>query len=436
MNSPPVAKNRSVLIVDGDQSVHDFIRQRLTQTSDRQSATTAASNQFTVDSAYQDQEALSCVRRAIAESRPYAVAFIDARATADGDCIDTVMRLWELDADLQVVICTSGNDLTADSILRRTGDTDRLFALGKPLDPLALQLTAFALVEKRHVREQRQQELHGLRKWVGNAQRVLDILQQSHQDLESAHRTATNRATELTEMVQQRTIEAIATRDMAVFAMAQLTESRDPETGEHLQRMRAYTQVLAEHLAHEGPYADQFDEQFLEDLYRSSPLHDIGKVGVPDKILLKPGPLTPDELVVMRQHTTLGADALLRAARQSEYGAFLELAAAIARSHHERFDGSGYPDGLKGEEIPLAARIVALADVFDALTSVRVYKDAMDPELAKQFILVQDGEHFDPVVVDAFRACYDKFLEVHAANQPPEPAVASSQHSLDALTSL
>ncbi len=436
MNSPPVAKNRRVLIVDADRSIHDFIRQQLAQTSEQRGAETAARTQFTVDSAYEDQEAVGCVRQAIVESRPYAVAFVDAHVTANRNCIDTVLRLWELDADLQVVICTSGNDLTADSILSRTGETDRLFALAKPLDPVALQLTAVALVEKWDIHEQRQRELHGLQKWVGNAQRVLDILQQSQQDLESAHQTATNRATELTEMVQQRTIEAIATRDMAVFAMAQLTESRDPETGEHLERMRAYTQVLAEYLAREGPYADQFDEQFLEDLYRSSPLHDIGKVGIPDKILLKPGPLTPDELVVMRQHTTLGADALLRAAKQSEYGAFLELAAAIARSHHERFDGTGYPDGLKGEEIPLAARIVALADVFDALTSVRVYKDAMDPELAKQFILVQDGEHFDPVVTDAFQACYDKFLEIHAANQPPAPELSGNSQSLDALALL
>jgi PAS domain S-box-containing protein len=204
--------------------------------------------------------------------------------------------------------------------------------------------------------------------------------------------------------------QLLATRDVSVFALAKLAESRDPETGEHLERMRTYSQLLAEHLSREGPYVDQIDENFLQDLFRSSPLHDIGKVAIPDAILLKPGRFTPEEFKVMQTHAAIGAETLESALRHSGDGGFLRMAAGIARWHHERFDGRGYPDGLAGLNIPLAARIVALADVYDALTSARVYKEGYDPRHARDMIIAASGTQFDPAVVDAFRVCYPDFL--------------------------
>jgi len=206
------------------------------------------------------------------------------------------------------------------------------------------------------------------------------------------------------------------TRDLTVFAMAKLTESRDPETGEHLERMRAYSVLLAERLAEHGPYTDQIDDEFLADLYRASPLHDIGKVGIPDVILLKPGRLSDSEFATMKQHTVIGAEALGAICRDGTPGRFLTMAAEVARSHHERFDGSGYPDGLAGGAIPLAARIVALADVFDAMTSGRVYKPAFALQTARLMIEEQEGAHFDPAVVEAFRACWEGFVGVREAH--------------------
>ena len=222
--------------------------------------------------------------------------------------------------------------------------------------------------------------------------------------------------------------EIAATRDVAVFALAALAESRDPETGAHLERLRSYSQILAEELHRQGPYRDQIDERFLEDLYRSSPLHDVGKVGIPDAILRKPGKLTPAEFDIMKLHTSIGADALEKAMRHSGGGGFLAMAVDIARYHHERFDGAGYPKGLKGYAIPLPARIVALADVYDALTSVRCYKEAYPPELAREMILEQEGKHFDPAVVEAFLARFVDFLEVReaiesSAVESPQPIV-------------
>jgi putative two-component system response regulator len=230
----------------------------------------------------------------------------------------------------------------------------------------------------------------------------------------------------LERLVDDRTREVVETRDIAVFALAKLADSRDPETGEHLERMRAYCRILAEQLSREGSYQNQVDAQFVEDIYRSSPLHDIGKVGIPDAILLKPGRLTAEEFNVMKTHTTIGAKALHEAAAKSSYGGFLAMAETIARYHHERYNGRGYPEGLAGDEIPLPARVAALADVYDALTSARVYKPAFSPEKAQDLIVEQRGEHFDPVVVDAFLSCEEQFFSlVRAPGAARNPALVA-----------
>jgi putative two-component system response regulator len=222
--------------------------------------------------------------------------------------------------------------------------------------------------------------------------------------------TITSRDSQLRELAEQHTREVIAVQDTAVFMLAKVAESRDQETGGHLTRMRAYSQILGEQLAREGPYANQISRQFLDDLYRSSPLHDIGKVGIRDAILLKPGRLTPEEFETMQQHTVIGANVLGQAVTRLGGGGFLAMAAIIARFHHERFDGTGYPAGLVGQEIPLPARIVAVADVYDALTSVRPYKPAYPTNEAKAIIQRGSGRHFDPVIVEMFCQRFEDFL--------------------------
>ena len=215
---------------------------------------------------------------------------------------------------------------------------------------------------------------------------------------------------QLRELTEQHTRDVIAIQDTAVFTLAKVAESRDQETGGHLTRMRAYSQILGQELAQDGPYANQISGQFLDDLYRSSPMHDIGKVGIRDEILLKPGRLTPEEFETMQQHAVIGANILDQAVARLHGGGFLAMAALIARFHHERFDGAGYPAGLVGQEIPLPARIVAVADVYDALTSVRPYKPAYPPHEVKSIIERESGGHFDPAIVAAFRRRFDDFL--------------------------
>ncbi|MFV0437612.1 MAG: HD domain-containing phosphohydrolase [Desulfopila sp.] len=200
-------------------------------------------------------------------------------------------------------------------------------------------------------------------------------------------------------------------RQATIFGLARLAECRDDDTGQHLFHMRGYTRILTEELARSPEYGPEISEQFIEEIGLSSVLHDIGKVGIPDAILLKPGKLTRDEFAQMKRHTIFGANILEVANQFQESSSFLQLGQQIARSHHERWDGEGYPDGLQATQIPLAARIIALADVYDALTSKRVYKMPFSHEESRAIIISESGGQFDPHVVNAFLRRENDFKE-------------------------
>ena len=207
-------------------------------------------------------------------------------------------------------------------------------------------------------------------------------------------------------------ILSLESREMTIFSLAKLAESRDPETGVHLERMREYCRVLATQLAKSEAFADEMGGDYVQLLYLTSPLHDIGKVGIPDAVLLKPGKLTADEFEIMKTHATIGAETLNALVDASPDAKYLRMARDIAWTHHEKFDGSGYPHGLSGRDIPLCGRIVAVADVYDALTTRRVYKPAFPHERAKEIILEGSGSHFDPDVVQAFLDVEDEIVRI------------------------
>jgi putative two-component system response regulator len=203
--------------------------------------------------------------------------------------------------------------------------------------------------------------------------------------------------------VSKRTREVQVVQDVTIMAMASLAETRDNETGNHIRRTQNYVRALAKKLQAHPIYGPQLDEATVEMLYKSAPLHDIGKVGIPDAILLKPGKLTAEEFTVMKTHTTLGRDAILAAEKLLDApSSFLKLAREIAHFHQEKWDGSGYPEGLAGESIPLSARLMAVADVYDALISRRVYKPPFPHDKAVAIIREGRDKHFDPHIVDAF----------------------------------
>jgi putative two-component system response regulator len=201
-------------------------------------------------------------------------------------------------------------------------------------------------------------------------------------------------------------------REIVIFLLAKLAESRDPETGQHLERVQRYAKRLAETLAKTPEFAARIDPDFIRLVYQTSPLHDIGKVGIPDSVLLKPGRLSAAQFEIMKTHTTLGASTLDAALKRYPHARFLQVARDIAASHHERWDGSGYPFGIVGQDIPLMARIVAVVDTYDALASERPYKEAFPEEKCLAIIKDSSGSHFDPEVVEAFFANIDRIRTI------------------------
>ena len=252
----------------------------------------------------------------------------------------------------------------------------------------------------------------------------------THLELGHAREKLQRHNTELEAEVHERMQENLLIQEVSIRALARLAETRDLETGNHLLRTQAYVRTLGQQLKDHPRFRAELDDHTIALMARSAPLHDIGKVGVPDRILLKPGKLTPDEWTVMQTHARMGAEAIARAESDAEQPVqFLAYAKQIAAHHHERWDGTGYPDHLAGEVIPVAARLMALADVFDALISRRVYKPPMSFEQARTIIVGDRGTHFDPAVADAFMACFDEFCAIATRHSDDQAALAASAAS-------
>jgi putative two-component system response regulator len=235
----------------------------------------------------------------------------------------------------------------------------------------------------------------------------------THLELKRARDWLRDQNTYLEAEVARRMRDLLLVQDITINALAELAETRDCETGNHIRRTQEYVRLLARHLQPHPRFCGFLTDNVIELLVKSAPLHDIGKVGIPDHVLLKPGKLSAEEWAIMKTHSLLGAQAIERALRNAERRVdFLDMAVQIAHFHHEKWDGSGYPEGRKGDDIPIPARLMAVADVFDALTSRRVYKPPMAMDEARQIIVDGRGHHFDPDIVDAFSAGFDDFVEI------------------------
>jgi putative two-component system response regulator len=302
--------------------------------------------------------------------------------------LDLLDRIKVHDSQLQVIMVSGYGDV---ELVRRSLRSGAYDYLTKPFDLEDLASTVDRALERHQLIRQNQQY-------------------QQH----------------LERMVLEQTEEIRQTRDIALLTLARLAESRDHETGHHLERIAAYSRTLGEALAGVSSRS-RITPHFLASLERSAPLHDIGKVGIPDAILLKPGPLTPAEWAVMRSHTTIGGETLRGVIERFSGRTFLTMAMEIAYGHHERWNGKGYPRGLAGEDIPLAARIVALADAYDAITSSRPYKPAYSHDEAVRRIVADRGEHFDPQVVDAFLSCEGELAHIQLRLQDPEEVRAFAE---------
>ena len=244
----------------------------------------------------------------------------------------------------------------------------------------------------------------------------------THVELKRARDRLADHNNYLEAEISRRMAENDRTQLVSIRALAHLAETRDPETGNHILRTQNYVQLLASRLRSHPRFADALSDHYIELLTRSAPLHDIGKVGIPDHILLKPGKLDAAEWEIMKTHARIGAAAIEMAeADVDEPVPFLTVAKEIAHWHHEKWDGSGYPDRLAGDDIPISARLMAIADVFDALVSERVYKPAFSFEQAREIISEGHGRHFDPDMCDAFLNAFDGFIAIAMQYRDPVP---------------
>ncbi len=317
----------------------------------------------------------NALRVATSEPRPDLILLDVMMPGMDGYTVLEHLRKNPATVDIPVFFVTALTDVD---------DEERGLALGaadyitKPIKPAVVLARVRTQLEAKHTRD-----------WLKDKNAILEA------------------------EVSRRMVENDLTQLVSIRALAHLAETRDPETGNHILRTQKYVRALALRLRQHPRFSATLDTRTIDLLTKSAPLHDIGKVGIPDSILQKPGPLTPEEWVIMKTHSRLGSDAIEQAEIDVEQPvAFLSLAKEIAHWHHEKWDGSGYPDGLHGEAIPLSARLMAVADVFDALISQRVYKPAMSYEKTREIIADGSGSHFDPDIVAAFLDDFDAMTAI------------------------
>ena len=261
--------------------------------------------------------------------------------------------------------------------------------------------------------------------------RLQSRLQDATAQLKPANPTNRTCGSKLERLIAERTRDLFSAEHVSLVTLTSLAEYREPDGGQRLWRKRYYASIVAAQLSREGPYADQIDVRFIDNLYRATALKDIGNIGISDAILAKVGPLKPAEWEAVKEHTIIGSTLLSQFLPNSDDNGLLEMAVAITRWHHERFDGLGYPSGLAGEDIPLPARIVAVVDAYDALTDPRVLRVGESPESAREMIVEESGTQFDPVVVEAFKPCLAEFVKVQKSLDDPSAVLTGAAAFLD-----
>ena len=363
----------TLLIVDDNEMNRDLLLRRL------------GNSGYQLTAAENGKEALEKMRQ-----QSFDLVLLDIMMPVmDGYETLEVMQKDEVLQRIPVIMITALDDVDCAVRCIEMGAVDYVT---KPFNPVLLKARVGASLERKRLSDQEQRH---------------------REEIEGSNK-------DLSDEVRAKIREISESQLAAIFAMSKLAESRDPETGEHLERMREYCRLLSEQLSRMPRYRSIIDREFVENIYAASPLHDIGKVGIEDRVLLKPGSLTDDEWVLMKQHPIIGAETLREVDRQHPGNAFIHTGIEIAEGHHEKWDGTGYPYGRSGEEIPLVARILALGDVYDALTSKRCYKDAFSHEKSRSIIQEGSGSHFDPDVVLAFFETEDEFMRVKMDHKDSE----------------
>lgn len=388
---------RRILVVDDTPAVHDSFAAILVGESQtdpavhrpdepaEQPSRPQIRTVYELDHAFQGSDALEKTQRATVRGEPFDLAFVDMRMPPGWDGLRTIEELWRVDAHLPVVLCTAWSDYSWQQIIARLGRTDQLLILKKPFDAAEVAQMATTMTEKRYL------------------QRIQD---EYTRDLEK--------------QVRSRTAAVLRAHEESIHLLVRASIHRDTETGNHIKRVGLYSARLA--------MAAGLEQRDVDLIRLASPMHDVGKIGIPDSVLRKPSALTAEERRIMETHTTIGAELL-----SGSESPVLRKAKEIAECHHERWDGRGYPRGIAGEEIPLAARIVAVADVYDALSQNRVYRAAMPEAQVMEILREGRGTHFDPQLVDLAMTLARDFQLIAAVHPDDAPSEQASSELLASL---
>ena len=429
--------NRRILVIDDNTQIHDDFRKILQSSKadptlealdaavfGKKPASRTGVPEFDLDFATQGEEGYHKVCESLENGQRYSAAFVDVRMPPGWDGVEAVSKIMEVDSKIQIAFCTAYSDYAIEDIVDKFGLSDRVMILQKPFDPVELQMLAVSMTQKWCKEIVLSQVGRTQTDTLKRASAVLDETQRANELLLNEKQVYEADAQRLSNALKLTTSRIAAAEDAMLFAIATVVETRDVEMGDHLKRMQKIAQIIAEQLYKHGAYKSQIDEKFLHDFFRSTPLHDLGKVGIPDGILLKASALTESEYEIMKQHSVIGHEIICKTAKHSPFCDFMSMAADIARHHHEAWDGTGYPDGLAGTAIPLSARIAAVADAFDAMTSKRIYKSAVPDFEARCEIEKHSGKQFDPEVVTAFCAVFSEICEAkrryERSASPPE----------------
>lgn len=367
--------------------------------------------EFSLDFAFDADQGVQKIEAAANEDLPYAVVFLDLQTQPEWNEVDTARQILNVDPQVQIVICSAFKGFTTERILENLGHAKNVVILHKPFEPTEVEMLAVSLTDNwrandEHSRVTRCQSLS-----LSHASQMLDKTRQENSRLKNEKNELNLNRLELSNLLRKNWLVLNETEKCGLFALQSVMVARYPQLGREIPRLQAIAQILAERLSVQGPYKTEIEKKFLRDFFHSTPLCDVGKVGIPDSILNKKQILTRNERTLLQQHTVIGFEILNTALKRFPSGRFSYMAADIARHHHERWDGRGYPDGLSSNFIPLPARIVAVAGAFVCLTPEGPGTYQTNLPKVKEIIQMGSETQFDPYIVDAFTSAFPDICE-------------------------
>lgn len=410
-------KNQRILILNDNQSTHGYYRKILSTNKKSLESITqkwrpldveqpaekiTSPTEFNLEFSVRADEGIRKIERAVLDNNPFSVVFLDLQTPPGWGGIAAAKKIMEVDSYIQIVICSAFSGFSTDQILENVGHSKNVVILHKPFEPTEVEVLAVSLAQTWQAHDEYTRVTRCQSHTLSRASHLLEEIQQANQQLQSEKNDLNLSQIELSNLLEVTSNRLAETEKCGLFALQSVLVARHPEIGNQIPRVQAVAQRLAEQLALSGPYQSEIDDAYLDDFFQSTPLFDVGLVGIPDAVLEKKENLTESERLLFNQHTIIGYEILNTTTQRFPSSRFATMAYEIARHHHERWDGRGYPDRLSSNFIPLSARIVAVAIAFTSITDANRQTAKISEETVKEIMRMESGRQFDPYIVNAF----------------------------------